>query len=326
MNEQDQTRNAQLAEMKSFLEAKVKAEPGNAEAWRELAQVKMMEGDIGGAENDCIECLRLDPKNAAGLVLMGNLLSNAKGDDAAAERYYARAVEADDRFASAHANYGTLLLKRGDKMGAVTELRKSIALDERQAVPRYMLAQAYAGLSDWHSAWLVAREALERGEVGFEDSANYRRVMTGLRTILDQAASRGGSEPPEEGENALEQSLRQADFDIAHEKGDPARNFMMAMYMLDAMRRLKGRTPEEVRNVAMEIAILGTRGIDPGRSGGYALKSLPGEDFSGYRLLAYYYVSWSMAFPEHLADIGLPFDNAYALALQMGGKSGSTKS
>lgn len=47
MNEQDQTRDAQLAEMKSFLEAKVKAEPENAEAWRELAQVKMMEGDIG---------------------------------------------------------------------------------------------------------------------------------------------------------------------------------------------------------------------------------------------------------------------------------------
>ena len=50
--------DSQLSTMKSFLEAKVKAEPGNAEAWSELAQVKMMEGDIGGAENDCIECLR----------------------------------------------------------------------------------------------------------------------------------------------------------------------------------------------------------------------------------------------------------------------------
>ncbi len=89
----------QLNRMREVLAAKVKTEPGNAGAWRELAQVKMMEGDIGGAENDCIECLRLKPKNAAGLVLMGNLLSNAKGDDAAAERYYARAVEADDRFA-----------------------------------------------------------------------------------------------------------------------------------------------------------------------------------------------------------------------------------
>ena len=55
---EDKAMDSQLSTMKSFLEAKVKAEPGNAEAWSELAQVKMMEGDIGGAENDCIECLR----------------------------------------------------------------------------------------------------------------------------------------------------------------------------------------------------------------------------------------------------------------------------
>lgn len=312
----------QLNKMRAVLEARLKAEPGNAEAWRELAEVKMMSGDIASAENDCIECLRLDPKNVAGLVLMGNLLTNAKGDDATAERYYARAVEADDSFAAAHANYGTLLLKRGDTMGAVTELRRSVALDGSQAVARYMLAQAYVALRDWHSAWLVAHEALERGEVGFADSANYPRVVEGLRRILNLAASNGGAEPPADGDLALEQNLRQADFDIAHGKRDPARNLMMAMYMLDAMKRLDGMTPDEVRNVAMEIAVLGTRGIDPGRSGGYALKTVPGEDFSGYRLLAYYYVSWAKAFPDHLKTIGLPFDDAYAMALQMrGGKA-----
>ena len=109
-----------LIKMKTALEARVKAEPKNADAWRELAQVKMMLGDAEGAENDCIESLRIDPKNAAALVLMGNLLTNMRGDDAAAEQYYVRAVEADDGFASAHANYGTLLLKRGEKMKAVT--------------------------------------------------------------------------------------------------------------------------------------------------------------------------------------------------------------
>ena len=44
---------------------------------------------------------------------------------------------------------------------------------------------------------------------------------------------------------------------------------------------------------------------------------MPGEDFSGYRLLANYYVSWKIALPEHLAKVGLPFDDAYALARQM---------
>ena len=36
--------NGRLNEMKRILEAQVKAEPRNAEAWRELAQVKMMLG------------------------------------------------------------------------------------------------------------------------------------------------------------------------------------------------------------------------------------------------------------------------------------------
>ena len=77
----------QLRKMREDLEARLKAEPGNADAWRELAEVKMMSGDVQGAENDCIECLKPDPKNVAGLVLMGNLLTNAKGDNATAERY-----------------------------------------------------------------------------------------------------------------------------------------------------------------------------------------------------------------------------------------------
>lgn len=49
--------NKQLNKMKSILEAQVKNEPKNAEAWRELAQVKMMLGDIDVAVDDLIECL-----------------------------------------------------------------------------------------------------------------------------------------------------------------------------------------------------------------------------------------------------------------------------
>ena len=66
----------------------------------------------------------------------------------------------------------------------------------------------------------------------------------------------------------------------------------------------------------MGITHFGVRGI----ALGYTLKTILGKDFSGYRLLAWYYVSWKMAFPDHLKDIGLPFDDAYALAVQMRGR------
>ena len=50
-NRSSAVRASSLEEMKSVLEARVKAQPESAEAWRELAQVKMMLGDIDGAEN-----------------------------------------------------------------------------------------------------------------------------------------------------------------------------------------------------------------------------------------------------------------------------------
>jgi hypothetical protein len=49
----------------------------------------------------------------------------------------------------------------------------------------------------------------------------------------------------------------------------------------------------------------------------YTLKAFPGKQFSGYEFLAYYYMSWAIAEPEHLLDTGLPFHKAYALARQM---------
>ena len=316
-NRSSADRDSSLEEMKAILEARLKSQPENAEAWRELAQVKMMLGDIDGAENDCIECLRIAPKNASGLVLMGNLLTNYRKDDAAAEKYYAQAVESDPESALAHSNYGTLLFKRGEKFKAVGELRRSIQLDSRQAVARYMLAQCYAAMDDWRSAWVVSDEALRIGEVGFADADNFNRIRDGLLKIRAVAESRGGATPPGHGDKAMEQALRQRDFDQRHAGSDPTVNMMMAMYMLGAMQRFDKMTPEQVKSVATEIAVIGTRGISTAKDTNYTLKTIPGEEFSGYRLLANYYVSWKIAFPEHLSKIGLPFDDAYALAQQM---------
>ena len=308
-----------LNKMKGLLEAQVKAEPRNAEAWRELAQVKMMLGDIDDAVDDLIECLRINPMNGPGLVLMGNILTGYKHDDKAAEDYYVRAVAADPMSASAHANYGTLLFKRGEKFKAIAELRRSIEIDPKQCVPHYMLAQCYVAMQDWHSAWIVADEALRQGEVGFEDAANFERMQIGLLNVRTLAASRGGAEPPARQEKAMEQTLRQRTFDAKHEKSDPSVNMMMAMYMLAAMQRFDKMTPEEVKSAACEIATLGTHGIATDKDSHYTLKTIPDVDFTGYNLLAYYYVSWARAFPEHLAKVGLPFDDAYALAMQMYG-------
>ena len=52
--------------------------------------------------------------------------------------------------------------------------------------------------------------------------------------------------------------------------------------------------------------MVGTRGISTAKDAVCTLKTISGVDFTGYNLLANYYVSWARAFPEHLAKIGRP--------------------
>jgi len=80
--------------------------------------------------------------------------------------------------------------------------------------------------------------------------------------------------------------------------------------------------PEKVKAIAIEIAMFGTNGIAPDREYEKPLKNLPGESFTGNRLLAWYYVSWKYAFPDQLHLVGLPFDSAYELAMTLRGPKG----
>jgi hypothetical protein len=49
----------------------------------------------------------------------------------------------------------------------------------------------------------------------------------------------------------------------------------------------------------------------------YKISSIKGKTFSGYHILAYYYVSWALAIPEMLSQLQLPYDDEYKLALTM---------
>ena len=93
-------------------------------------------------------------------------------------------------------------------------------------------------------------------------------------------------------------------------------NMAVVMFMVDALQFFKNKDKEEIRKVAFEIAIQGTQGYSP-EVKNYRLNSIPNKTFTGYHILAYYYVSWAIALPDMLKEIQLPFDNEYQLALQM---------
>ncbi|MBK7640806.1 MAG: hypothetical protein IPJ22_12430 [Bacteroidetes bacterium] len=73
---------------------------------------------------------------------------------------------------------------------------------------------------------------------------------------------------------------------------------------------------EEIKKIAIEIAMQGTQGYRPDKND-YRINSIKGKTFSGYHILAYYYVSWALALPQQLPELQLPYDKEYEMAKQM---------
>ena len=49
----------------------------------------------------------------------------------------------------------------------------------------------------------------------------------------------------------------------------------------------------------------------------YRINSIKGKTFSGYHILTYFYVSWSLAIPELVSQLNLPYEAKYKMALAM---------
>jgi Flp pilus assembly protein TadD len=91
-------------------------------------------------------------------------------------------------------------------------------------------------------------------------------------------------------------------------------NMAVVMFMVDALQYFEGKPTEEIKKIAIEIAMQGTQGYHPDNNG-YRISAIKGKTFTGYHILAYYYVSWALAIPEMLSQLQLPYDEEYKLAL-----------
>lgn len=93
-------------------------------------------------------------------------------------------------------------------------------------------------------------------------------------------------------------------------------NMAVVMFMVDALQYFENKPKEEIKKIAFEIATQGTQGYSPTKQD-YRISTLPGKLFSGYHILAYYYVSWALAVPEMVSQLNLPYDGEYSIALSM---------
>jgi hypothetical protein len=98
-------------------------------------------------------------------------------------------------------------------------------------------------------------------------------------------------------------------------------------YFLDAFKRFDALTPEQVRNVAFEIAMLGRNGLDySSPEEKYNLKTLHDRKFSGLHLMCLMFAGFKRIAPEH--DVGMDLNDPFLTALQLyqtGGDGHGTK-
>jgi len=93
-------------------------------------------------------------------------------------------------------------------------------------------------------------------------------------------------------------------------------NMAVVMFMVDALQYFENKSKDEVHKIAYEIAMQGTMGYHPDKKG-YKVNSIPNKEFSGYHILAYYYVSFAIAHPDVLPELKLPYNNEYNMALTL---------
>lgn len=137
---------------------------------------------------------------------------------------------------------------------------------------------------------------------------NKRTNIDGLLNAIEQ--------DPFDLESDKEFKKEQTDTFLNSQK-DIGLNMAVVMFMVDAMQHFKNLSPTKVKEIALEIAMVGTQGINPASGNNYKLSNIPNKDFSGYHLLAFYFVSWSQALPEMVAKLNLPYEKEYAMAKQM---------
>lgn len=95
-----------------------------------------------------------------------------------------------------------------------------------------------------------------------------------------------------------------------------AKHQAAVMYFLDAFKRFDAMKPEQVRDVAMEIAMVGRNGLDyssPDEK--YELRSLPGRKCSGLQLMCLMFAGFKRFAPEH--DLQMDLHEPFLAALQI---------
>lgn len=236
-----------------------------------------------------------------------------------AERYLRRVVDLAPAMTNACVALSSVLQRNGRTIEAIQVLRKAIERDPenpwaqrslgvclmasgRTEEAQVCLQRATALSPRDQQAWLGLAQSLERQGRTANAYRAYRKVVD-----IDERSK-------------LAELARAALQAIAHKVAPGIERPDAVIHCLGAIERFEKMSRSEVRRIAHEVAMLGTKGFDVNsRAQKYRLKSLPGG-FSGLHLICLLYVGFKIVAPEK--DIGFDLSKEYAVAEAIHAKRG----
>lgn len=240
-------------------------------------------GRLSAAITHLRRATQLAPNDANAHVALGVAL--ARDDQTtAAIASFREGVRLDETNPWAHRNLGVCLLRDGKPDEAEPHLRRAVELSPTDPASRVGLGQCLVALGQLEDADIHLAEAIRfdpHGRIGEAAKAERSRIaQTNFRSRVP------GAERPD-----------------------------AVMYCLGALERFEPMPLQEVQKIGLEIAVLGTGGIDPNDADKrYTLKTLPGE-YSGLQLLCLMFVAFKAVAPDR--DIGFDVSREYQTAVAM---------
>lgn len=283
----------------------------------ESAVAKLRGGQYDAAIQT-LEVLRFQqPDNPAIVFNLGMALSD-RGRLPAAIAHLRRATELAPNDPDAHVALGVALARDDQTAAAIASFRAGVRLDETNPLAHRNLGGCLLRAGKPEEAEPHFQRAVELGPTDPATRVGLGKCLVALGRLGDADVHLVEAirlDPHGRiGEAAKEERSRIAQTNFR--SGLPgAERPNAVMYCLGALERFEPLSPQEVQKVGLEIALLGTGGIDPNDADKrYTLKTLPGE-YSGLHLLCIMFVAFKAVAPDR--DIGFDVAREYRTALAM---------
>ncbi len=266
-----------------LLELLLSDEPNDGNVLFNLGMAYSDAGELNHAIEHLRHLTQADPYHTHGHVALGVALLRArKTDEGVHELQTAVSQNPNDLWA--RRNLGAGLLQAERYAEAVEQFQNATTISPNDQAAWYGLAQAL-GLS---------------GNTLEADQAYIKTIELDEFSEIAERARKARSKIAEEGFHAAAGNAPRMD---------------AVMYCLSALQMFEKLAPEVVRNIGLEIAILGTRGLDVNSAEQqYSLRTLEGN-FSGLHLVSLQYVAFKQIAPEQ--NIGFDLSTEYQVALKL---------